>query len=161
MSTGKFIGLLIVLAIVYNAVVIYLYYKPELKKIFGKSSEEKQNPKQVKRKDISNESQRSLVGATRENDLDYIPKKEAIQINEIEVHAEKINTVSDNSFSTEDIEKAMENLNDAIETEKETADFGHDLFSQISKSGSLKVGIKKGNQIIDRNMMVLENTIVI
>jgi ABC-type Na+ efflux pump permease subunit len=176
MSTSQFLIIIFFLALIYNGVVLYLYFRAEITKFIKGDKQEKKDKKKLSNIKTEPVQERSLVGKARENAFDFIPKQEKKLIENIEVIAEEtldidveeesnisteVHNDIDNSFSTDDIEEAMNNLSLAIDTEKETLDDGKDLYSQLGRLGNLKIDFKKGNETIERNMMVLDNTIVI
>lgn len=165
MDMTDFIILILVVAVVYNSAIGYIYFREDIKKrLFGAPAAKKVQKVQTGQ-GTGKVQNRSLVGATRENDWDILEIADnrdlADTTRDGKAASEEITIDGDNSFSTEEIESAMENLNRAIVDERETAEFGTDLFEQISRSGNLKIDIKKGGRTIEKDMMVLANTIVI
>jgi hypothetical protein len=167
MSLAQFIGVLVVLGLVFNVVVIYLYFKKEVSDFFRGRSVGDKKIKFTKKEDSRVGHERVLVGATRENNLDYIPRESHVpaipseQPIESQVTKEFKSFSVDNSFSTDDLEMEMGKLGQAILRGSDSMQTDNDVLAQISRSGILKVGIKTGGQASERSVMVLENTIVL
>lgn len=167
MSLAEFIGVLIVLGLVFNVVVVYLYFRKEVSDFFRGTSVGDKKIKPSKKEDSKMGYERVLVGATRENNLDYIHRENHVpatlseQPIENEMMKEFQSFSDDNSFSTDDLEMEMGKLGQAILRGSDSMQVDNDVLAQISRSGILKVAIKTGGQATERSVMVLENTIVL